>query len=70
MQFEALRKVCLFPLHPGPFEMLLLQGHAVYCIGVSVYVCVMRFSVLGFQPCIEIKQPQFCRYQDYGPNRH
>lgn len=40
MQFKSLKKVYLFPLRPGPFEMLLLQGHAVYRIGVSLYVCV------------------------------
>ncbi len=41
MQFEALKKVCLFPLRTGSFEIVLLQGHAVYCIGVSMYGCVL-----------------------------
>lgn len=41
MSFKTLKKVCLFPLCPEPFEIVLLQGHAVYCIGVSLYLCVL-----------------------------
>lgn len=65
MQFKTLKKACLFPLCSEPFEMLLLEGHAVYCFGVSLYLCVLWDFVFWDFNSTEIKPPQFCRYQDY-----